>query len=332
METFADIRDELKNALQEDIAQGYMIFGPHIQVEYFMYSENYTYLLCDGQGKRIGIVCVHRPGYHTVQELHDEFVWMTEIREETAVRVPRVYEDAGGNLLRALALPGGRGIYYYTVMEFLPGKPVESTPEGYTAKLAEAVGEMTAQLHVQSCARTKTRAGLYCFHWDTDTLLGPQARWGNFSLGAGCQEWQMLLEKTAQKIKERLLTYPRDDKTFFLIHADLHGGNLMQDKDDIALIDFDDCGYSWFLYDLGAFLSHQNDQLDMLAHHWCQGYEKVRPLRNIDLDMLSTFVLLRRLVRLGWLATRANNDVVDDDMTARYLEKTAELAEKYLRS
>lgn len=326
MKDFFRIRSELGRALQEDIQRAYSL-APDVTADYFTYSENYTYMLHDKRGDCVGVVNVHRPGYHTVQELYDELQWMHEVQEETDVHVPAIYKDKEGNFLRRLALSTSQDVYYYSVSEFLPGRPVTA----YTTDLAEKVGEMTAQLHVQASARARMRADLSCFRWDIAQLLGPKARWGDWTLYMGHTAKQRLLHKAAECITYRLQSYPKDARTFFLIHADLHGGNLLQTKDDIALIDFDDCGYSWFLYDLGAFLSRQNEQLEHLIHHWCCGYERVRPLHAIDLSMIATFVLLRRLVRLGWLTTRADNDVTSSISTAQYIEKTIDLAEKYLR-
>ncbi len=40
-----------------------------------------------------------------------------------------------------------------------------------------------------------------------------------------------------------------------LIHADLRPSNIMIDGADLTVIDFDDCGFTWFLDDFASALT-----------------------------------------------------------------------------
>jgi Ser/Thr protein kinase RdoA (MazF antagonist) len=323
MKEFGSLRQVFIPYLEKKIRQIYA-FGEEITVRYLTFSENFTYVLYRGQ-KPIGIISLHKPGYHTPGELYDELVWMHEVRQETAVHVPQIFNGRNGGFLYAVTLPDDGGRYYFSVTEYLPGKTLESAEDGCAEAWAERVGEITAMLHVQSCRRATARPQLNCFQWDLPRTLGAQARWGNFNLYPVKQDEQDMLNKAARKIIEQLQIYGKSDANYFLIHADLHTGNLMTEGSEVSLIDFDDCGYSWFLYDLGAFMSRQSVHLQAVIDSWCSGYERIRPLSAADIQMIPAFVLMRRLVRLGWLATRKDNDVVSQD-ERRYLEKTLELA------
>jgi Ser/Thr protein kinase RdoA (MazF antagonist) len=46
-----------------------------------------------------------------------------------------------------------------------------------------------------------------------------------------------------------------DPLVFGLIHADLRLANLMVDDQGLTAIDFDDCGFGWWVYDLASALS-----------------------------------------------------------------------------
>jgi Ser/Thr protein kinase RdoA (MazF antagonist) len=41
---------------------------------------------------------------------------------------------------------------------------------------------------------------------------------------------------------------------FGLIHADLHLDNALFWRDDVRIIDFDDCGFGYWLYDIAVSL------------------------------------------------------------------------------
>lgn len=300
-----------------------------VSLSYLTFSENVTYVVNDSNQRPIGIVTLHRPGYHTVAELGDELLWMHEIRTETTVSVPQVFRDRDGKFLRPLAIRGV-GRFYYSLCSFVPGTTLEALEGGCTERVAREVGKIAATLHRQSQMRARRRKALSCFQWDLPHLLGPQARWGNFDAYPVSDVQRQILHNGAYKIKSQLWQYGQDETNYFLIHADLHAGNLLVDHDAVTLIDFDDCGYSWFLYDLGSFLSRQDDNLTSLANAWCTGYETIRPLREKDVAMIPTFILLRRLVRLGWLASHTGNDVASR-VDSAFLEVTLMLTEQYIR-
>jgi Ser/Thr protein kinase RdoA (MazF antagonist) len=328
MAEFGALRENFIPYLQNEIMMHYDLRTIE-SICCISYSENITYAAYDGAGGKVAIICVNKPGYHRPKELLGEVVWMDEIRRKTDVHIPQVYTDMQGTAVRHFTFPGNSQIYYYIVSEYVEGEELEHLAGPIDSSMAVRVGEIAAKLHVQSFLRSREKPDLDCFQWDVENLLGHRARWGDFNLYPAADASRQLLNTAAQRIIRKLKTYGKSRDTYFLIHSDLHTGNLLVNGNDVTVIDFDDCGYGWFLYDLAAFLSHQNDHLDELVNGWCTGYETVRALTDEDIQMIPVFVLLRRLVRLGWLSTRKGNDVVShvgDD----YFEVTLALAEQYL--
>ena len=77
------------------------------------------------------------------------------------------------------------------------------------------------------------------------------------------------------------------------------------------LLDFDDCGWGWFLYDLGAALSFVEDspRVPELVSAWVRGYRAEAPLSAAEVAELDTFVLLRRLLLVAWLGSHPDADL-----------------------
>jgi Ser/Thr protein kinase RdoA (MazF antagonist) len=73
-----------------------------------------------------------------------------------------------------------------------------------------------------------------------------------------------------------------------------------------SVIDFDDCGFGWFLYDPATTLawSTGDENFGRIRDAWVEGYRSVEPLPDEDLRELPTFIMARFLVGLGWLHTR----------------------------
>ena len=100
---------------------------------------------------------------------------------------------------------------------------------------------------------------------------------------------------------------------------------------NIRVIDFDDSGFGWYLYDLGAALSFMEDRDDVpsLVDAWVRGYRKVTSLSAVEEQELTTFIMLRRLVLLGWIGSRAESDLAQE-MQDGFAHGTCMLAERYL--
>jgi Ser/Thr protein kinase RdoA (MazF antagonist) len=98
-----------------------------------------------------------------------------------------------------------------------------------------------------------------------------------------------------------------------MIHADLHQGNLLVNGQFMTVIDFDDAGFGWYLYDLAVALTHQEDRpgFQKLQDALLRGYRSRRPLSEVDEARLPMFLLVRRLAILGWLHQRPDVDPGD---------------------
>ena len=66
---------------------------------------------------------------------------------------------------------------------------------------------------------------------------------------AGSEEAAFLYASVGDDIPESAV------ERFGLVHADLRLANLLVEDEKVNVIDFDDCGYSWFMYDFGTAVS-----------------------------------------------------------------------------
>ena len=90
-----------------------------------------------------------------------------------------------------------------------------------------------------------------------------------------------MLARLDRTLRDRLAAYGRGAERWGLIHADLRLANLLaRPGSPTAVIDFDDCGFGWYLYDFGAAVSFIEDHPDVPAatDQWVAGYRRVAPL------------------------------------------------------
>ena len=238
---------------------------PGASIELLNVSENATFLVSDPETGP-SVLRVHRLGYHTEREIASELAWMDALRAEAGVRTPRVQPAADGR--RVVTVPE-RGADPSTSssppterhcvrFEFLPGGEPGTEPGAEAgaepaltgAHFAE-LGEITARMHRH--AREWTRPAWFTrFHWDYAAAFGGMARWGRWqdSIGVGPSE-RKILTRLDNVLRARLRAFGSGPARYGLVHADTRLANLLVHDGSVSVIDFDDSGFSWYLYDLG---------------------------------------------------------------------------------
>lgn len=316
--------------LQKDIENQFnklYDFSNKFTVTLLKYSENIIYKISFENAEAV-VLRIHRPGYHTFDELESELIWMNEICSETDLHLPKAFKGRNGKVLQEIISSSGKK-YFVSLISFLYGKAVGELKGNELIKSMKEIGEMTAKLHLQSVSRND-RPKLKRPCWDTNEFFGENAVWGHWYNYKGLSENDIKLFNDCQnKIITSLDKYGRTSEHYGLIHADLHFFNIISDGKKSQIIDFDDCGYGFYLYDLGCTLVTYSENLDELTKAWLEGYEKIRTLENSDKDMIPAFILLRRIIRLAWLSTHSDSDTAKT-VGPEYLETTKDLAKKYI--
>jgi len=132
-------------------------------------------------------------------------------------------------------------------------------------------------------------------------------------------------------VRERLAAYGRGKDSYGLIHADMRLANLLIDGGRTRLIDFDDCGFGWFMYDFAAGISFMEDdpRVPALRAAWLEGYRAVRPLSAADEVEIDSFIMLRRMALLAWIGSHAGTELARSQ-APHFASVSARLARDYL--
>jgi Ser/Thr protein kinase RdoA (MazF antagonist) len=299
---------------------------PATTVSLLNVSENATYLVDDPDDGQ-SVLRVHRLGYHTQDEIASELAWMDALRAEAGVRTPRVLPATGGSRIVTVTDRVSGEPRTCVRFEFLPG----AEPDGDSRPHFAELGEITARMHRH--ARQWPRPGWFTrFHWDYDAAFGGQARWGRWQdgIGAGPAEREILGRLDAA-LRRRLAAFGTGPDRYGLVHADTRLANLLVDGGKVSVIDFDDSGFSWYLYDAGtavSFFEHEPHVPDLIAS-WLDGYRRVLDLPAGDEAEIWTFILFRRLLLVAWIGSHTAVDIARQ-LGAGYTRDSCDLAESYL--
>ncbi|HET8950332.1 MAG TPA: phosphotransferase, partial [Solirubrobacteraceae bacterium] len=219
-------------------------------------SENHTYRVDDPETGLSYALRVHRPGYRTARQIESELDWLDALRGDGAVDtcVP-VRSPDGARVVPVAANGLERNVVLF---DWLPGS--EPDPEGDEVIAGfRLLGAVSARMHAH--ARAWNRPDAFDRPaWDYDHTLGRHGHWGAWQDGLGIgREERDLLARLDAAVAGRLAAYGRADDRFGLVHADIRLANLLVDDGHVRVIDFDDCGYAWFMYDFATTVSFMED-------------------------------------------------------------------------
>ena len=293
-------------------------------------SENATFLVTAPDGAPDGakkVLRVHRPDYHGREVIESELAWMDALRVDAVVDVPRIIAGKDGAFIQEFFLGDVR--HYLVLFDFVAGdEPDESQNlDGLFAHL----GFLAARLHLQ-VADWVLPPHFSRPHWDVAGIFGAKKYWGDWrdapNLTGARRE---VLEDAEMEVCRRLNVYGKGASRFGLIHADMRLANLLVDGGRICVIDFDDCGFGWFMYDFAASISFIEDsrQIPQLKAAWLRGYQQIRALDDADIAVLDTLVMLRRMLLLAWVGSHGDADIVGG-LVGDFARVSAELATIYL--
>jgi Ser/Thr protein kinase RdoA (MazF antagonist) len=290
-------------------------------------SENATFLAEDVD--RDAVFRLHRLGYSSDAEITSELAWIAALQQDGVIDTATPLPATDGRLLQCLDSPSGRPARRVVAFQRLPGRAPATDPD--QVPWFVHLGRISARLHAH--ARSWSRPpGFQRPRWDFAAMVGRQARWGPWRAALGLDsDGARIIEAALALIGARLEAYGQEPQRFGLVHGDLRSDNLLQQDGRLSVLDFDDCGFSWFVYDFAAAISfiEEDPGVPALRDAWLRGYRQVAPLPDADLAEIPTFVALRRILLTAWLASHSEVPLAQR-LGAGYTAGTVRLARQLL--
>ena len=274
------------------------------------------------QADRVFALRFKRPGYHSYDELVSELQWLAEM-DRAGLHVPEPLASRNGNLLEKI------DGHFVDLVSWLDGKPIGQTREPLElddpVATFTALGGVMASFHLACDAWVRPSTFVRC-KWDANGLLGDAPRWGRFwenpTLDAETRE---LLHDFRARANRDLAALDLDSG---LIHADIVRENVLLDGETLRLIDFDDGGFGYRLFDVATTLlkNRAEPNYEALKAALINGYQRKRAL---DMGPLDLFLALRAATYVGWIVPRMEEPGAHLRNT-RFIKDAQELCGAYL--
>jgi Ser/Thr protein kinase RdoA (MazF antagonist) len=199
----------------------------------------------------------------------------------------------------------------------LPGTPAEQ------ADRHRALGRLVAAVHAATDA-IQMPAPWPRPDWGVDGLTGEAPFWGRFwEHPALTAPEAARLRAVRHGLRDRLAALAAQGADRGPIHADVLRENVLVNGHSLSLIDFDDSGTGFRLYDLGTVLSQnlQEPAYPAIRAALIEGYAETRPADAATVDL---FTLARCCASVGWTMPRlAPDDPIHRSHIARALHCAA---------
>ena len=215
----------------------------------------------------------------------DDFRFELELLEFLAshgLRVVRPVPNRAHEHLSTIEAPDGKR--HMALFEFVDGDPiVGSAAECNAGKL----GEMVVTIHTTADA---FRAKHSRYDLDLHYLLDEPLRLLEDQLLSRGMGDLSYFRPAADRIRRTVEKLGKVPGAYGIIHGDLIPSNILYSDLGITVIDFDYAGYGWRAYDIETLASCYGEST---AGAIKRGYESVRPLSDLEEELLPTFNTLR---------------------------------------
>jgi Ser/Thr protein kinase RdoA (MazF antagonist) len=221
---------------------------------------------------------------------HSELTWLSALRQDAGLPVPEPVPTLDGKLLTTITTPGVPKGRVVSLMRWVDGQKL--TKKSIRQMHARAWGRLMGQLHAFA-ANWQPPKGFKRFHWDWDGLLG------NGVLRTPVDELVALMpvkyqepyKIVSQEIKSAMESFGKEADSYGMIHTDMYLENLLFKAGEPRAIDFEDCGFGYWLYDIGIVLSQWiwTPEYPWIRDAFLEGYSQIRTLPDEQTQHLALF-------------------------------------------
>ena len=273
------------------------------------YSHNAVFKVSAADGDYV--LRLHLPGRVKAAELRSELQWLRAIRRSTDLLAPfprSAVIDRKKTLLAPVNHPQLPQTVYGCLFEYAPGV-IKSASEMSFDDVFQA-GVYLGKLHRDGQFRPPPDFSRPRLDWEG--LFGERSP---YHPGENAHVIQTrVFAQAAARVRTVMRGLGPDADELGLIHADLLAKNILFYEGGAAALDFEYCGWGYYLYDLAPLLwqfkgERAADDERLEAALW-SGYISIRPQADARRELLEAFIAGRQLASCRWLAANLHHPAI----------------------
>ncbi len=286
-------------------------------LNFIQYGENIIYRVdCAGGKAQCDVADCFVPNRYVLRILASsdadmitsELTWLAALSAEGGLPVPAPVPNTNGELVTKIkteGIPAGRMV---SLMHWLDGRRLRA---GFKPKHFIALGQTVARLHAFS-AGWQPPTGFTRPHWDWDSQLGgcmfrhPMAE----VVATIPEKFQQPFSIISSEAKDAMERLGKGPDAYGLIHSDLYPENVLFKGGRALPIDFEDCGYGYWMWDIAIALCEWawGPGWEIRRDAFWEGYSSIRTLPDIQSSSLDLFIAIQFATMVLWSSALLMND------------------------
>ena len=257
-----------------DVLADYGLDDAHVTA--LMYVNNAVFSVDTGDTRYA--LRIHRRGLKRPAWIRSELRWLEALRRDAALCVPQPVPTGSGKLLGQTRVDGLEKPLHCALFRWMEGE--FRKPDALTPADLQRMGTFIARLH-DHAARFRPPEDFERPALDWEGLFGEDSP---YNPGGGARIFtpddKAVFAAVADRARETMDDLGQSPETFGLIHADFIAKNVLFGDERLCAIDFDDCSFGYYLYDMAPLLLNLSTRkdYDTLKEALWVGYTTVRPL------------------------------------------------------
>jgi Ser/Thr protein kinase RdoA (MazF antagonist) len=243
-----------------------------------------------------------------METIASELVWLAALSREAGLPVPEPVPTLDGRLLTTVTTPGVPQGRVVSLMRWVDGKRLTT---GLRPSHFWSWGQVMASLHKFS-AGWQPPEGFKRFRWDWAGLLGgrdfirPVEAYETMMP----QQYREPFQVMSQKAREVMEALGQGPDAYGMIHADMYPENVLFRDGQAFPIDFEDCGYGYWMWDIAVALCTWPWTEDWYWKRdaFLEGYATEHTLPESQLKQLDLFMAIQYATMVLWATALIKND------------------------
>ena len=237
-----------------------------------------------------------------------ELTFLAALDKEAGLPVPAPVSSPEGKLFTRVVTPGIPDGRVVSVMRWLDGRRYY---HGLRPKHLTALGQVVAQMHNFS-AGWQPPAEFTRPHWDWESQLGGSMF--KYSLDELVESMPIASRQPFHLIsslaKQTMSSLGKNPGAYGLIHSDLYPENVLFKAGKAYPIDFEDCGFGYWMWDIAIALSQWawGNDWDRMRDAFQEGYSHYRSLPVEQWEHLDLFVATQFATMVLWASAFLKHD------------------------
>ncbi len=290
-------------------------------VEPILYGNNAVFRVNHGSASYA--LRLHRPGHKRIEWIRSELRWLQLLHDEAGLQVPRPATTVEGEPLASVPCVGLEHPLQAALLDWLDGTFYDA--ETIALEDVQRAGGFLAQLHTYA-ARFVPLPDFVRPRLDWEGLFGENSP---YHPGEGerifTPEQRIVFAEVEVRIRSVMAQLGETSEHFSMIHADFLPQNYLFNTGGVGAIDFDDCAWGYFLYDLATALWWFRPQARFPAvrQSLFEGYAAVRPLP--DESFVEAFSAARHFASIRWQAGHLHHPQIRERAAETIARRTEDL-------